>query len=412
MRVTPPDLAPPSSDVAAIQRCNTHLDAFVVGKGRIGSFRDLPLLLKEANALGTNVLYLIDYWEGSDEGGDAPYFNKGDYLPRADLGGESAFIEGIRAVQQQGGRVLAYLEPFIIYAHSQIALSHGLEWAGRDPHGQLYRDYPGNYSMVAPFRPWQDYLVDVAKRLVGQYGVDGVFLDSYAWQMNRPMQTQQEGRLYSPQEYSQGVLQLTERVRAAIRELKPDAVVLGETTAGPIARHWDGGLDADFAWLRPTNQGRITASQVRYGIPEICIFGNGVDLNELHQVYAAGHGLALCNYWPGSFMYKFGAHIRKLVEIRRLYKNALIYGIQKYQPGSRNPAVAAYYYESKPNHMITLVNTASTDQSIDILLRPDDHDSVWRDLLTGQEFSASGILLEAVPLSVGIASLRVLLRLP
>ena len=35
-------------------------------------------------------------------------------------------------------------------------------------------------------------------------------------------------------------------------------------------------------------------------------FSNGRDLPELHQVFAAGHGLVLSSYWPGSFMYDIG----------------------------------------------------------------------------------------------------------
>jgi hypothetical protein len=42
-------------------------------------------------------------------------------------------------------------------------------------------------------------------------------------------------RQYNPKQYSQGVLELADKVRAAIQSIKPDAVLMGETTAGPRA---------------------------------------------------------------------------------------------------------------------------------------------------------------------------------
>ena len=102
--------------------------------------------------------------------------------------------------------------------------------------------------MVAPFAGWQNQLVSIAERLVGQYDADGIFLDSYAWQMNRPMRNNANEIFYTAQQYSQGVLDLPGLVRSAIRRIKSNAIVMGETTAGPIARHWDGGLNADFGF--------------------------------------------------------------------------------------------------------------------------------------------------------------------
>src|SRR5277367_4619567 len=102
--------------------------------------------------------------------------------------------------------------------------------------------------MVASFADWQNQVVSIAERLVGQYGADGIFLDSYAWQMNRPMHNDAKETFYTAQQYSQSVLDLAGLVRSAIRKSKSDAIVMGETTAGPIARHWDGGLNADFGF--------------------------------------------------------------------------------------------------------------------------------------------------------------------
>jgi hypothetical protein len=372
-------------------------------KQRIDSFRQLPKLLTEAQRLGTNIVYIWDYWEGDPQQGGRNYFVKGDYLPRPDLGGTQAFIDGIQAVHRNGGKIIVYVEAFIITNSSKIGHEKGPEWGGRNAAGDLLAHYRNNYSMVAPFVPWQDYIVKVSERLVRDYGVDGIFLDSYAYQMNQPMQTEAEGIRYSAKQYSQGVLALTDRVRTAIQAIKPDAVVLGETTAGPIARHWQGGLSTDFAWRSQINQGRVLASPVRYGVPEVNFITNGRTMNELNQVFAAGHNLALCDaHLP------FASYIKTLVEIRQKYKDALIHGAQSYQPETGNAEVAAYFYEGSANRLITAVNSSSQRHYVGTLkLRPGESNATWQDLVTDETFtSRDGKLALHIPPE----GLRILVR--
>ena len=172
--ITPAGFARAGAGVAAILRPDGQMEAYAVSHGRITSFRQLPALLDEAKALGTNVVYLWDYWEGSDAGGFPHYWNKGDYIPRRDLGGEQALIEGVAAIHAKGGRVIVYVEPFIIYKFSNIAATSGVQWEGmKDPKTPL-TTYPDNHTMVAPFWPWQEHVVKVARRLVEKYGVDGI----------------------------------------------------------------------------------------------------------------------------------------------------------------------------------------------------------------------------------------------
>ncbi len=371
-------------------------------KQHIDSFRQLPKLLDQAQRLGTNVVYIWDFWEGDAEHGRA-YSNKGDYLPRTDLGGIPAFVEGVKAIHARGGRIIVYVEAFIISYFSHIGREKGQQWGGRDAAGELYQQYRNNYSMVSSFVPWQDYVVSVAKRLVGEYGVDGIFLDSWAWRMNIPMKTQQEGVLYTSKQYSQGVLTLADKVRDAIQAIKPDAVLVGETTAGPIARHWHGGLSADFAWMAGINQEKILGSPVRYGVPEVNFMTNGRTLGELNQMYAAGHNLALCDA-----QLPLANYIKPLVEIRQRYKDALIYGSQAYQPSTGNAEVAAYYYQGSTNRLITAVNTAAQrNYTGDLSLREGDANTIWQDLVSEETFKAAGNKLH---LKIPPGGLRVLIR--
>ena len=187
-------------------------------------------MLHDARSLGTSVVYLLDYWERAGTGPVYPhYWNKGDYDIRADLGGEPALMEGIRRLHDEGGKVIMYVEPFIVWKDSRIGKESGARWAGRYPHGhplgliaapgergQEWPIYDHCYTMVPALREWQDHVIGVAKRLVETYGADGIFLDSFGWQMNLPMRTSLDGRDRWPGEYARGVLELADRVMAAI----------------------------------------------------------------------------------------------------------------------------------------------------------------------------------------------------
>jgi hypothetical protein len=408
---TPPDpltfggFAPAGGGIAAVQRNEDQMDAFLFGQGRLSSFRDLPRILEEARDLGTNIVYLWDYWETSPFAPIPHYFNKGDYIPRRDLGGEQALIDGIRAVHAQGGKVILYLEPFIIAKDSILGRAVGNSWAGLDPFLHPYEHYgPTTYTMCAPFDPWQAYVAGTAARFVASpdvpppfpftfgrgYDADGVLLDSWDWQLNWPMGTS-GGTFFDAHEFTAGAVGLVQRVRSTVRFFKPDAIVMGETTSGPMGRVWDGGLSADFThlwwfnkiyWADQMNEGRIAGSPVRYGAPGMNWFSNGHDLNEMNQVWAAGHSLALCSNWPGTFMHDNAAYVRRLVTLRQQFGNALIEGKQDYQPATGAANVVAYLYRGTRDVVLTVVNTASEGAfSGDLVLHDSEANSHWRVLV-------------------------------
>lgn len=369
-------------------------------KTRIPSFREIPKLLDEAQSLGTNIVYLWDYWQGTPEGGRPQYWNKGDYIPRSDLGGSEALKDGIRALHERGGRIIVYVESFVLFYYSHVGKEKGADWAARRPDDSLYDQYPQNYSLAEWLPAWHDYLVSVVERLVRDFDVDGIFLDSLGWQMNWPAKTR-ESALHSPADYSRGVLRLADRVREAIQRIKPDAVVIGENTSGALPRHANGGLAADFAWLAVQNQHRVTASPVRYGIPEANIYSNGKDRNQMNQIFAAGHSLALADLHLPEADY-----IRQLVRIRQKYKDALIHGKQAFQPHTGHDDVAAYFYRGAINNIITIVNTSTSDYSGNLELGQ-EHGSSWKELLGEKLVTARG---EKLPVDVPAHGLCVLLK--
>ena len=375
-------------------------------RGRIGNFVSLPILLKEAQAMGTNVVFVSDYYDKADIRGEritpvslygavaSHYWNKGDYIPREDLGGAEAFKRGIKNLHDAGGKIIVYVEPYVTLYFSNIGREKGELWAARNPDGSLDMSYPYNYTMCSALSEWRKYICDVCIRLVQEYDVDGIFLDSMGWQWNHNYMTLADNHVYSLKEYNDGFLAMTAEVRQVIKEIKPDAVVLSETGGGPLVRYNDGGWTADFAWGKTVSNPIIISSPLRYAIPEANIYSNGDTISHLKQVYAAGFSLALSYHWE-----EHKEYIKKLVELRQQYKDAMIYGRQEYQPETENQYVAAYLFKGEQNTIVTLMNARSLTYNGNVELRSEYGNTAWVDELTGEVLTAddNGQLMISLP---------------
>lgn len=193
------------------------------GDGKNPSFIYLPRVLDDARKLGCNCIYLVDYWEPN-------YENKGDYIPRADLGGPDALKRGVAAVHAAGGRVILYLEAFLVTRTNPVGVAHP-DWAMLDANGRPYtyygRDrfylmYPGTGS------GWTEYLCSLAEKMVRDYDVDGFHLDSYGCQWDWKDYNHAHPGAADPSGFNKGAVNLVRTLRERIRKVKPDAVVLLE----------------------------------------------------------------------------------------------------------------------------------------------------------------------------------------
>lgn len=356
---------------------------------RISHYDEMDKLLEEANSFGTDVVLLVDWYEVADTSGlDAdlaskikkmPYWNKGDYVPRSDMGGEEAFRNGIAKVHEQGGKVMVYVEPFIIFHFSNIGRTIGFRWGAHNVMGALDDSYALCYTMVAAYDKWQDYIVGVCEKLVQEYDVDGIFLDSLGWQWNRLYYTRADEEIYSYEEYNQGFLELNNRVREAIRKIKPDAVVLSESAGGPLPAYNDGGWASQNVWGDTTTAEGILASPVRYA-SNVNFITNGNNIAELNQVFAAGFSLAVSDYWNAD-----SAYIKKLVQIRRDYTDAMVYGEQEQYKTDRENVVA-YGYVSEEDLIVPIVNAGHAGYSGTVNVRL-AQGSILTDLLSGKSYT-------------------------
>jgi hypothetical protein len=333
--------------------------------------------LADAQSLGSNILYLTEPYRADP--GTSNYGSKGDYVIRTDLGGAAGLADGVRQVHAAGGQVILYVESYLVDHNADLITSGpGLGWQGV-PDFPLPAGTPAGICMYAPGicmaepnSQWQDYLISRAQSLVQQTGIDGIFLDSAGWQMNRPVYTTSEDVGYSSQEWSAAMLRMVDRIRTAIRVYNPEAIVMGESNSGQLPFHWDGGSAADlgFASVHTVNDNHLPASPVRYALPQTNYFANSGEYRGLNQVLAAGHNLALGAYWllgPLPSTYSFTStplprnpaamsYIQSLVHARIQYKDALIYGRQVPIPGTNSPSTEAFLYQGTENQVLTIAN--------------------------------------------------------
>jgi len=257
---------------------------------KLKSFRELPVLLAEARSLGTDTIYLVDWYEGLPGMRKIDYWQaKGDYLPRSDLGGEVALRDGIAALHAQGGRIILYIEGFIIGEQTNVGRLHGAEWSIMRPNGAPEQPYPGNWKLCPAAPGFVAYLESIARR-IAQYGTDGIFVDSYGYQKDWECVSKAHGHAAGNREvFNNGAARLMQRVRASMRATKPEAIILIE---GPLLERLfefsDGSLDSGIhtfvtRWLWDAQ-----------GMTDTITSGWSID--EWHQILAIGAKLA-CPPW-------------------------------------------------------------------------------------------------------------------
>ncbi|NLC58472.1 MAG: hypothetical protein GX774_16685 [Armatimonadetes bacterium] len=100
-----------------------------------------------------------------------------DYFPT-----KLGFVEGVKALQAAGFRVMPYINGRLADTNSRFwAEREGEHAAARQPGGQLYTEVYGSkvpLQVMCPYtETWQTEVVSLVDRLVNECGVDGVYID-------------------------------------------------------------------------------------------------------------------------------------------------------------------------------------------------------------------------------------------
>ncbi|MBN1592719.1 MAG: fibronectin type III domain-containing protein, partial [Candidatus Coatesbacteria bacterium] len=285
---------------------------------KINSFYELPALLDEAQRMGTSVLYLTDFWEGIGRCED-PYscwVNKGEYKARTDFGGEKAFREGIEAVHEQDGRVILYVEPFIIHVDSEAGHAHGAEWSMIDEDGRYYDPYVNNWTLCPDSLEWLDYLSRVCFDLTDSLVIDGLYFDSYGFQWDWVCHSPLHDHPPGGNNFNYAAYKLLREVSAVSKSANPDLAIMTEGPERDMFRYVDGSQDWDIAKVLST-PGLESLNRYR-------LFLGGYNIDSINLAAGFGYNLAL-----GPLQLMDADYIRYLLSARRELKDALVHGLHR-----------------------------------------------------------------------------------
>ena len=216
-----------------------------------GSFYDLPLLLEERHALGSDMMSLPGFTEPEILGTAENMLNRGDYAyPAENLGGWEALRRGVDATHRRGGHVLLYVEGLIVWKRSRIGRGKAQEWALMDADGKFTKNYQGFFDMCPAVPEWQDWFARTLAEVVRTTGVDGFFMDSMLATDNHRCFNPKHAHAPQPDIWNWGLRRVLQRVREEVDKVDPATVLLCEG-AGDLARQFtDGSLSHTHAWSR------------------------------------------------------------------------------------------------------------------------------------------------------------------
>ena len=182
------------------------------------------------------------------------------------LGRGEVEIEALRKVREAGVRMVPYTNPNLVDARTDYWKEGGwrfaalpAEQAGRhdrwiaDLNADAEEGKPVNVTMC-PFSPErQEIVIQWARKIVGEFDFDGVYLDQVACvDATRCFDPSHGHPLGGGKHWVQGYRQMLSRVQQAIREINPEAILTTESACEPF-----GVFDAYLrcneaqAWMTP-----------------------------------------------------------------------------------------------------------------------------------------------------------------
>ena len=202
--------------------------AKATGHGAITSFTGVPSHYYLKNQLD-NIEWAM-YWDGIRAHPEifGPYSQDGIYEPRTDLGGAKALKETTQELRRIGRHTILYLGARRIVLASDLWKTHDHRtWMRfRDAKGKLHGHPPPAVEACDGYVPWQDHLAAVCKRLLEQSGADGIRLDEFGRAFRPCFNPAHHHK--SPYDGLQWTRQILRKVRAAMDEVNPDALLLTE----------------------------------------------------------------------------------------------------------------------------------------------------------------------------------------
>lgn len=225
-------------------------------RGLLANQRDLPQWLlhsaiatrpsttKEARTVGNNLIALralsdaferrpfMGIWYGCTERpGGSESLDEGGHghllPPKAGL------LDAVREVRSRGVHLQSYIQSIIYDANVAPAENGAAERAvTRDVQGGIVSYGTGErahlYSMCRATEFWQNRIIEMSRRAVAEWGFDGVYLDSFGKGATECFAPEHGHPLGGGNTVIAGQRKMARRIREAIRQANPEAIMSGE----------------------------------------------------------------------------------------------------------------------------------------------------------------------------------------
>lgn len=197
---------------------------------------------------------------------------------RADLGGAESLARGVQRLHKMGRRLTLYIEGLIVPMDSELFghIPEAKSWIIHNADGSNDGPYTKSqwYHMCPGCAEWQDHVAGMAARLVKDTGVDGIRLDSYSfyfWPCHNPAHHHD-----SPFDFNKWMQEMFAKVAAAVKAVKPDALLATECPVDYNCMHFNYSLHQFFDPAKGGQYPRETAP-LRVALPDyiVCLWTGG-----------------------------------------------------------------------------------------------------------------------------------------
>lgn len=157
---------------------------------------------------------------------------------------KEGFRESVADVQAAGIRVVPYINGRLYDTDLESFEEVGHLYCTRDRDGEPYIEVYGSGEELTPMcihtQFWRETVYDLVMRLVGEVGVDGVYIDQVAAARPRLCYDADHGHpLAGGSWWAAGYWNLLERLQADIADVNPEKMLMTESNAEPYVRWFD-----------------------------------------------------------------------------------------------------------------------------------------------------------------------------
>jgi hypothetical protein len=231
-------------------------------------YTDIERLVALGKESGLDVLGLYGWAEG---GHDRRY---PIYDPDPEMGGEAALRAGIEAAHAAGQRVVLYVNGQLLDMQTEWYAKHGVKAATVSERGEVFGEGWQKYK-DAPMKPtaygcqssqiWIDRLLELALH-IQQLGADGIIYDQIGSADPMFCFSEKHNHTHPALAIGPGAAANLERIRAHMRTVDPDFIIMTEHVTDGVNRYVDltHGCGTGFA-----PGGRSFPEMLRFTFPEL-----------------------------------------------------------------------------------------------------------------------------------------------